>query len=399
MKRGIFSLVTAAVFLAAIVSSCSKSEDKDDEPKTIAVTGVSLNNATLSLVVDGQSTLTATVAPADATNKTVSWASSAPAVAEVNNGNVTAKAAGQATITVTTADGGKTAQCVVTVTTSAVAVTGVTLNESTLELTVGGDFTLAATVAPADATNKDVTWASSTPAVAEVNATGKVTAKAAGQATITVTTADGGKTAQCVVTVAAAGPVAASSQTWTIISDDQTIKQEWTDYIVYDGAGKVAAGTIANFSSTGTTADYRNNPGYRGYMYNWYYVKAHEAELCPAPWRVPSKADIVNMDLAMGGTGESQENVPGQVQKYESKGFIYSGRAMTDNTFAYLGRIGYILTNEQADNDANYPSHFCIKNGTQGDAYPVVYPKNEYHTGTNTKNVGFPVRCVRDISD
>ena len=80
-------------------------------------------------------------------------------------------------------------------------VTGVTLNTETLELFTGGSATLTATVEPSDAANQNVTWASSDPSVATVDAAGKVTAVGAGTATITVTTADGGFTATCAVTV------------------------------------------------------------------------------------------------------------------------------------------------------------------------------------------------------
>lgn len=90
-------------------------EDPGDE--TVAVTGVTLNQTTASVEVDKTLDLTATVAPTDATDKSVSWSSSDPAVASVDaNGKVTAKKAGSATITVTTTDGEKTASCVVTVT-------------------------------------------------------------------------------------------------------------------------------------------------------------------------------------------------------------------------------------------------------------------------------------------
>lgn len=83
--------------------------------QTVAVTGVSLNAASGELTVGGQTTLTATVQPADASNKTVTWASSAPTVASVVNGAVTALAPGNTTITVKTADGGFTATYALTV--------------------------------------------------------------------------------------------------------------------------------------------------------------------------------------------------------------------------------------------------------------------------------------------
>lgn len=84
--------------------------------KKVPVTGVTLNKTSLLLEVGGTETLTATVAPADATNKAVTWSTSNAAVATVSSGTVTAVGAGSATITVTTTDGSKTATCAVTVT-------------------------------------------------------------------------------------------------------------------------------------------------------------------------------------------------------------------------------------------------------------------------------------------
>ena len=82
-----------------------------------------------------------------------------------------------------------------------VPVTGVTLSQTELSLTEGGTAQLTATVLPETATNRNVTWSSNAPGVATVNSSGKVTAVSAGTATITVTTADGGFTATCTVTV------------------------------------------------------------------------------------------------------------------------------------------------------------------------------------------------------
>ena len=82
-----------------------------------------------------------------------------------------------------------------------VSVTGVSLSAASLTLTEKDTATLTATVEPADATNQKVTWSSSAPGVATVDANGKVTAVDAGTATITVTTVDGNKTATCTVTV------------------------------------------------------------------------------------------------------------------------------------------------------------------------------------------------------
>ncbi len=168
-----------------------------------AVTGVTLNQSTLTLNKDATAQLTATVAPADAANKSVTWSTSNAAVATVSQtGLVTAVGSGTATITVTTLDGGKTATCAVTVNAPTnVTVTGVTLDQSTLNLNKNATAQLTATVAPSSATNKSVTWSTSDASVATVSQTGLVTAVGSGTATITVTTVDAGKTANCTVNV------------------------------------------------------------------------------------------------------------------------------------------------------------------------------------------------------
>lgn len=86
-----------------------------------------------------------------------------------------------------------------------IAVTGVKLDKTTLTLNAGKSEQLTATVSPSDATNKSVTWSSNNSNVSVSG--GKVTAKTAGSAIVTVTTADGGYTAQCNVTVNASTEV------------------------------------------------------------------------------------------------------------------------------------------------------------------------------------------------
>ena len=197
---GSFFAMVAVVTLAFILPSCGH---EDPVPATVGVSGVSLNKTSLNLLEGGSETLTATVAPDNATNKSVSWKSSDNGVATVDNsGKVTAVKAGSATITVTTSDGSKTATCSVTVTAKTISVTGISLVKTTLELTEGAEGMLKATITPSDATNQVVTWSTSDNNIAKVS-DGKVTAVKAGEATITVTTSDGGKTATCKVTVKA----------------------------------------------------------------------------------------------------------------------------------------------------------------------------------------------------
>jgi uncharacterized protein YjdB len=209
----------------------------DSNPGTVvAVTGVTLSPTTATLLVGATQQLTSTVAPATATNKTVSYASSNTAVATVNtSGLVTAVAAGSATITVTTQDGAKTATCAVTVNATNVAVTSVSLSPTSASLSVGGTQQLTPTILPANATNKSVNYSSSNTAVATVNSSGLVTAVANGSATITVTTVDGSKISTCAVTV--------STATGTYF----TIKNRWTGAYLSDAGANVGYGaTVAN---------------------------------------------------------------------------------------------------------------------------------------------------------
>ena len=180
----------------------SAEEPDPDDP--IAVEGITLDKTTATVEEGATVTLTATVTPGNATDKTVTWSTSDEAIATVSGGVVTGVKAGEVTITAKAGD--KSATCTVTVTAAAtepevVPVTGVTLNQTAVTLDIDQSITLTATVAPENATNKAVRWASDKTDVATVDANGKVTAVAAGTANITVTTADGGKTATCTVTV------------------------------------------------------------------------------------------------------------------------------------------------------------------------------------------------------
>ncbi|MBN2486007.1 MAG: Ig-like domain-containing protein [Bacteroidales bacterium] len=176
------------------------------EGVSVPVTGVSVAPTSLTLATGAASQLTATVAPANASNKTVSWSSSNTAVATVSaTGLVTAIGPGSATINVTTQDGNKTAACAVTVT---IPVSSVSVSPTSLTLAVGATGQLTATVSPSNATNKNVSWSSGNTSVATVSASGLVTGVSAGTATITVTTQDGSKTASCAVTVSSGTNIA-----------------------------------------------------------------------------------------------------------------------------------------------------------------------------------------------
>ena len=168
----------------------------------IGVSSISLDQTQVTLSIGETSTLTATVSPSDATDKTVTWSSSDESVATVSDGKVTAVAPGSATITAEA--GGKKATCEVTVKGKDVA--QVTLDKEEANIGVGESFTLIATVLPEDATDKTVTWSSSEPSVASVDENGKVTGLAPGNSSIVANAS--GKTAICDVIVVAGNQAA-----------------------------------------------------------------------------------------------------------------------------------------------------------------------------------------------
>lgn len=162
--------------------------------------GVFLNKTELKIQRGTSETLVATVQPATTNIKDLTWTSSAPEIASVDQtGKVTAHKLGEADITVTTVDGGHTAVCKVTVIQK---VTGVTLDKESASLRIGEEtLQLNAVVEPSDASDKSLLWTSSEAGVASVSETGLVTPLAPGETVITVTTVDGEFSATCTVTV------------------------------------------------------------------------------------------------------------------------------------------------------------------------------------------------------
>ena len=167
---------------------------------SIPVTGVSVNPSSANVKAGEIVTLTATVQPSDASNKNVTWHSSNPAVASVSNsGVVTAISEGLTNITVTSVDGNFTAVCPVTV--YVIHVTGITVNPAVATIMIGSTTMLTAAITPSDANNQNYSWSSSNSSIATVSSSGVVTGISEGTAVITVTSADGGFTAPCNITV------------------------------------------------------------------------------------------------------------------------------------------------------------------------------------------------------
>ena len=189
-----------AVITAATSNNLTATATVTVVAKSVEPTGIKLNATSKTINKGVNTTLVATVEPANATDKTVIWSSSNTAIATVSNGKVTGIKAGTATITAKTSNG-KTATAKIKV---VVNPTGISINKTSATIYKGHSVTLTATVLPSDATNKNVTWTSSNTSIATV-ANGKVSGLKAGKVTITAKTSNG-KTATATITVSANNP-------------------------------------------------------------------------------------------------------------------------------------------------------------------------------------------------
>ena len=242
---------------------------------TVPVNSITLNKTTLSLQTGEQVSLTATVAPNNATDKSVTWSSSYSSVATVsNNGTVTAVAAGNAVITCLANDGsGVTATCEVTVTDPEPI--GITISPTSKTIEQGETFTATYTLTPSNATTT-VTWSSDNESIATVTQDGIVTGVGVGSTFINVETANG-KSAYCKLTVTAPQPTAialpknvtvyvggtltltptltpeGAETTLTWYSDDQSVVRVSADGVLTGVAEGLALVTVT--SSNGITSN------------------------------------------------------------------------------------------------------------------------------------------------
>ena len=200
-------------------------------PTSIALSG----NNTISIGETSQ--LSVTYTPNDTNVKNVTFTSSNSSVASVSSeGLVTGVAQGSATITATAKNANnQNITATISITVNPIAVTSVSLNPTSVSIKAGKTTTLVPTINPNNASNKNVTWSTSNSSIATVS-NGVVTGVSAGNATITVTTQDGNKTATCSVTVTAGSAASA----WELVTNDSSL-----------AAGDVLV--IANYS-TGVTA-------------------------------------------------------------------------------------------------------------------------------------------------
>lgn len=161
----------------------------------LRVSSVSLSKSSLNLTVGQSELLSASIAPSNATNRSVTWSSSNSSVASVSGGAVTARNPGTAVITATV--DGKSASCQVTV--KGIEVSRITVDRASAELRIGDTIQLNASVYPSNAADRSVFWRSDNSSIASVSSTGLVTAKSEGL--VRVWARAGGKEDYCSILV------------------------------------------------------------------------------------------------------------------------------------------------------------------------------------------------------
>lgn len=187
------------------VTSAENSEIKDECVITVIepITGIILNKSAIELTENESEQLVAIISPENATNKSVTWASSDVSIAMVSSdGTVYGIKPGQATIMATTVDGGFVALCKVTVKAKTVVADAIQLSPNSVTIVKGENLQLNVVLTPDNVSNKTVNWTSTNTGVATVDASGLVRAISDGKTQIIATTTDGSNlSAICEVTV------------------------------------------------------------------------------------------------------------------------------------------------------------------------------------------------------
>lgn len=187
------AIITATSEEGEYVATCNVTATK----RIVLPSSITLDRNEATIKVGEATTLKANVLPADADDKTIVWSSENSDIASVtNDGVVTGHKAGTTKIIVTTNANGLKDECILTV---LQPTTGITLDRQNISFAnIGENVQLTANVLPEDASNKNVSWASSDTKIAIVS-NGNVVCTGYGTAVISAITEDGGYMATCVI--------------------------------------------------------------------------------------------------------------------------------------------------------------------------------------------------------
>lgn len=288
------------------------------------------------------------------------------------------------------------------------SVEGITLNRPAITLVEGSQYTLSAIVTPSDAGNKDIEWSTSAPEVATVDkATGKITAVSEGEAVVTATAADGGKTASCKVVVTPTLNILFIGNSFT-----EDAVQHLPGIVAAAGLGKVrmvhmnfGGRTIAEHASGYFTADdykcYRSDPGTSAWTRdNGKYTVQDIVE--ENEWNVVSIQEHTGRPVAWNWTADNQHQIEQWLANMngDQSGmpqFVYiMSQAYGDPDIVTYGQSGW-LTDNFASQAAMFEAIASRGRKVQRDtAVDTVIPTGTTLQNLRSSSLNTPYDLTRD---
>ena len=366
----------------------------------IPVSKVVVDQTTLSMQVSEAKQLTASVQPANATVKTLSYKSSDPSVATVNGaGMISAVKEGTAKITVTSKDGnGKKAVVTVNVASAGQPnnlvpptqvpptevpdtnpVTGITLSSEEEYVGIGAKVTLQAKLTPDNPSIPTITWASEDPKIATVDASGVVTGVSKGTTTITATTKSGNFVAKCLIHSGNVYRVATQEQLDAALEDS-------ADYLIVTGDQAMSL-TIPKGSYADTTlivdapkAEVSNKGTFKQILVKQIapdtfheYANGNEMSLMASKSHIVVEKDANVTINIQQGTGEVNVENNGTVKRMNvnvDAKISVSGEA-TDVIPVYINAAAQVSTNQNLQIEAIVKFSIDILSGAENTTVSV----------------------------
>lgn len=386
------------ILAIVVVSSCS-----DDEEKKVLVNAEEVVlNVKNTIIEEGKTfQLIASVKPKETSNKKCNWFSDNTEIATVDeNGIVNALKPGKVNITVATIND-LTAICNVEVSSKPIMVSSVALSTNNLTLKVGASEALTASISPSDATNKDLLWKSSENDIVSVSKTGLVSAKAIGEALVTVTSVDGAKTAQCKVIVEdGEDENACIDKEGRVYKTVKIGEQIWmAENLAYLTAEMVSK-TAYVYDYVGTDleeAKARDNFKNYGVLYTF-----EEAEKCiPDGWHLPTDAEWQELEMFIGNSKEEVEKA-GTRGDYSYK--LMSKEFWSDTEFVITNETGFSALPSGYRSSGGSFSQITKRtvfwgaryDGEKSKGRAIFYDRSSINRSDARFASGYCVRCIKD---
>ena len=170
----------------------------------------------------------------------------------------------------------------------------------------------------------------------------------------------------------------ATDQIWTVGS------QTWSDAVTATACNKINFGG-GNFRKRNFNADCRSNPDYSGDLFSWCAVVRFQNELCPPPWRIPTRQDFIDLEIAINSLMRWQRTY---VKGVDSDwGEEYGGNSTMTGKLENQKLLAYYWSQTEISTKYAYSLH--IEYNYNPNSH--IRPKQ----GSIVKDLGFALRCVR----